>query len=414
MHVLVIGAGIVGVNTAHALLDEGRSVTLLDPDGGAVKARGAPSAGNAGWIATADIMPLASPKSIAQAVRWLTDPLAPLTIRPAYLPAIAPWLARFLWASRPSAVRAATLALASLQTRALPAWIAHAAKLGLGRHIHRQGALYVHPEAASFVDARRYAEQQRRFGIQIDMLSEAEARQMEPALRPGFAGASFHADGAHISDPLELTSALREAAVARGAVVRAGRAVALEGGARPAARLEGGERVEADAIIVCAGIWSRALATSLGETVPLDTERGYNVSFRGLNGLIRRPVSISGQGFVITPLDSGLRIGGAVEFAGLHAKPNHARTRALHEKATRFVEGVPAFETGEVWMGFRPSLPDSLPVIGPSARTRGVYYAFGHGHLGMTQSVLTGQLAADMVAGRAPFLDLAPFRASRF
>lgn len=414
MHVLVIGAGIVGVNTAHALLDEGRSVTLLDPDGGAVKARGAPSTGNAGWIATADILPLASPKNIAQAVRWLTDPLAPLTIRPSYLPSIAPWLARFLWASRPSAVRAATLALADLQTRALPAWIAHAGKLGLGRHIHRQGALYVHPEAASFEEASRYAGEQQRHGIQVDMLSEAEARQMEPALRPGFAGASFHADGAHISDPLELTDALREAAVARGANVRAGRAAALEGGARPAARLEGGERVEADAIIVCAGIWSRALAKSLGESVPLDTERGYNVSFRGVTGLIRRPVSISGHGFVVTPLDSGLRIGGAVEFAGLHAKPNHARTRALHEKAGRFIEGIPAFETGEVWMGFRPSLPDSLPIIGPSARAPGIFYAFGHGHLGMTQSVVTGQLVADIVAGRDAGFDMARFRINRF
>ncbi len=413
MDILIIGAGITGVNAAHALLDEGHAVTLLDPDGGASRHRGAPSAGNAGWIATGDIQPLASPKSIRQALQWLTDPLAPLAIRPSYLPSIAPWLARFLWASRPSAVAASTRALADLQTRALPLWLERAKALGLEKHIHRRGALYLHPEASHLADARAYAAEAQAAGIAIDVIDEAEARQLEPALKAGFAGASFHADGAHISDPLELTTALREAAGARGARVVAGQALALEAGARPAVRTADG-RIEADRIVVAAGIWSRPLAASLGEDVPLDTERGYNVSFRGATGLIRRPVSFSGHGFVTTPLDSGLRIGGAVEFAGLKAPPNHERTRALHAKAARFLDGVPTFESGEVWMGFRPSLPDSLPVIGPSAKAPGVIYAFGHGHLGMTQSCVTGRMIADMAADRDAGFDARPFAVDRF
>jgi D-amino-acid dehydrogenase len=413
MHILIIGAGIVGVNTAHALLDEGHDVTLLDPDGGVTRATGAPSAGNAGWIATADIMPLASPKSIRQAVQWLTDPLAPLTIRPAYLPAIMPWLARFVWASRPSAVQASMLALTELQTRALPAWLEHARKLGLERHIHRRGALYLHPTADTLEKDRAYAKVQQRAGIAVDILSEAEARQLEPALKPGFAGASYHADGAHISDPLELTTALREVAVSRGAKVVAGRARALHTGEKPGVITENGQ-LSADAVIVSAGIWSRPLAASLGEDVPLDTERGYNISFKGVTDLLRRPVSFAGHGFVATPLESGFRIGGAVEFAGLKAAPNHDRTRALHATAARFVDGVPAFESGEAWMGFRPSMPDSLPVIGPSAKAKGVFYAFGHGHLGMTQSVVTGQMVAAMAAGREIGFDARAFRVGRF
>lgn len=413
MRILIVGAGIVGVNVAHALLDEGHQVAFLDPDGGASRARGAPSAGNAGWIATADILPLASPKSLRQAVQWLTDPLSPLAIRPAYALRIAPWLARFLWASRPSAVAAATRAITDLQLRSLPAWLELAKKLGLERHIHRHGAIYLHPDAESLAEASLYAKRQQREGIAIDVLDEAEARQLEPALRPGFAGATFHADGAHISDPLELTDALRQAAIARGATLIRGRAVALETGSPPRLIAEDGP-IPADAVVVAAGIWSRRLAASLGERVPLDTERGYNVSFRGATGLLRRPVSFSGHGFVATPLDSGLRIGGAVEFAGLEARPNHDRTRALHAKAQRFVEGVPGFETGEVWMGFRPSLPDSLPVIGRSAKAPGVFYAFGHGHLGMTQSVLTGRVVSAMVAGRDPGFETSPFRIDRF
>jgi D-amino-acid dehydrogenase len=413
MQVLIIGAGAVGVATAHTLLDDGHAVTLVDADGGAARTSGAPSAGNAGWIATADIMPLASPKSLRQALQWLTDPLAPLAIRPRYWLAAAPWLARFLWASRPAAVATSMAALTDLQSRALPAWLDLTRQLGLEAHIHRRGALYLHASAATLDEDRAYAAVQRRAGIEIDVITADEARQLEPALKPGLAGATFHADGAHISDPLALTSALRDAALARGATMRQARAKALIGGERPGVVTDDGTW-RADAVVLAAGIWSRPLAATLGDRTPLDTERGYNVSFRGVTGLLHRPVSFVGHGFVATPLDSGLRIGGAVEFAGLEAQPNHARTRALHGKAQRFVDGIPAFDTGEVWMGFRPSLPDSLPVIGPSRQHPRIIHAFGHGHLGMTQSVVTARLVADMIAGRKPAFDASPFRADRF
>ncbi len=413
MQIVIIGAGTVGVATAHALLDDGHDVTLLDPDGGATRTTGAPSAGNAGWIATADIMPLASPRSLRQALQWLTDPLAPLTIRPRYWLAAAPWLARFLWASRPASVETSMAALTALQTRALPAWLDLTRQLGLEAHIHRRGALYLHADMATLEEDRTFAAVQRQAGIGIEVIGPEEARQLEPAVKPGLAGATFHGDGAHISDPLVLTSALRDAALARGAVMRRDRAVALTGGERPAVVTETGTH-PADAVVLSAGIWSRPLAATLGERVPLDTERGYNVSFRGLTGLLLRPVSFVGHGFVATPLDTGLRIGGAVEFAGLKAAPNHARTRALHARAQQFLEGIPAFDAGEVWMGFRPSLPDSLPVIGRSRRHRRIIHAFGHGHLGMTQSVVTARLVADLIADRMPTVDLAPFRIDRF
>jgi D-amino-acid dehydrogenase len=166
--------------------------------------------------------------------------------------------------------------------------------------------------------------------------------------------------------------------------------------------------------VVATGAWSKPLAAAMGDKIPLDTERGYNVSFPGVTGLTTRPIGFEGHGFVVTPLESGLRIGGAVEFGGLDAPPNHARTRVLYNKAEGFIDGLPSFDSGTLWMGFRPSLPDSLPVIGTASRNRNVVYAFGHGHYGMTQSAVTGTLVADLIAGRAPSLALDAFSPSRF
>jgi D-amino-acid dehydrogenase len=413
MHVLIIGAGITGTACAHALLDEGHTITLIDPDGSAARARGTPSAGNAGWIATADILPLAHPKIVLEAPRMLLDPLGPLSIRAGYLLPLLPWLARFLWASRPSAVEASTRALIDLQTRALPAWLARSRTLGLEKHIHRKGGLYMLDTPASVEKARAEARRQREVGITIDVISPDEARQMEPAIRDVFAGALFHADSAHISDPLWLTTALFEAAMARGATSVTAMVRALAADGKPAVLTDGGA-IEADAIVLAAGIWSRTLAAGLGDKTPLDTERGYNVSFKGVTGLTSRPVAFKDHGFIINALDSGIRIGGAVEFGGLKAKPNHARTKALYDTCNRFISGLPAYESGEVWMGFRPSLPDSLPVIGPSRASPRIIYAFGHGHLGMTQSQVTAALVADMIAGRKTSFDAAPFSAQRF
>jgi D-amino-acid dehydrogenase len=413
MHILIVGAGITGTACAHALLDEGHRVMLVDPDGSASRVRGTPSAGNAGWIAHGDIQPLAHPKVILQAPRMLLDPLGPLSIRARYLLPLMPWLARFLWASRPSAVEASTSAIASLQTRALPTWLARTKALGLEKHITRKGGLYMLDTALSVEKARGEIKRAAEDGISFDVLSQDEARQLEPAIKPVFAGALYHADGANISDPLWLTTALFEAAIARGANSRRAKVHALSAEGKPAVLTDDGV-IEADAIVLCAGIWSKPLAAGLGDKTPLDTERGYNISFGGVTGLISRPVAFKDHGFVMTGLQSGLRIGGSVEFGGLKAAPDHRRTRALYDSASRFITGLPAFESGEVWMGFRPSLPDSLPVIGPSRASKRIIYAFGHGHLGMTQATVTAGLVADMIAGRKSEIDLKPFSAQRF
>lgn len=410
MKIAIVGAGIVGVATAHALLDDGHEVLILDREGPAF----GPSRGNAGWIAHTDILPIASPKNLRQVPKFLTDPLGPLSIRPAYFPKLLPWLIRFLLAARPGAFERSVQGLGALQQRALPSWLKLAETAGVAGQIHRKGGLYVFTEKAAFDEARQIAKRQAEFGITVEMIGREELRQLEPALKDRFVGAAFHPDAAHISDPLELTLALFETALARGATYEKAEVTNISLGERPALIGPDGWQRVVDRAVIAAGAWSKPLAAALGDKVPLDTERGYNVSFPGITGLTSRPVGFEGHGFVMTPLESGLRIGGAVEFGGLKAPPNHARTRALYEKASGLVDGLPEFDSGKLWMGFRPSLPDSLPVIGAALRNRNVLYAFGHGHYGMTQSAVTGALIADLVAGRTPPVALDPFSPTRF
>lgn len=410
MKIAIVGAGIVGVATAHALLDDGHEVLILDREGPAF----GPSRGNAGWMAHTDILPIASPKNLRNVPKFLTDPLGPLAIRPAYLPKLLPWLIRFLLAARPQAFERSVQGIGALQQRALPAWLALAGTAGVTSLIHRRGGLYAFTDKGAFDEAAHLASRQAEFGIRVDMIGPQELHQLEPALQDRFIGAAFHPDTAHISDPLELTLALFEAALARGARFEKAEVTNISLGERPALIGPDGWQRVVDRAVIAAGAWSKPLAAAMGDKVPLDTERGYNVSFPGITGVTSRPIGFEGHGFVVTPLDSGLRIGGAVEFGGFDAPPNHGRTRALYEKASGFVDGLPAFDSGQLWMGFRPSLPDSLPVIGPASRNPNVFYAFGHGHYGMTQSAVTGTLIADLVAGRTPPIPLDLFSPTRF
>jgi D-amino-acid dehydrogenase len=409
MNVIVIGAGVIGLSAAHALADEGHRVTVIDREGPAAGA----SRGNAGWLAHTDLEPLASPRMLRKVPRFLLDPLGPLAIRPSYLPKVLPWVLRLIAASTPARLDQAIAAMSALQLAALPAFERMARRLSLDHLIHRRGGLYVFESESAAADSGPLVARQRRLGIEAELVPGAEARRLEPALSKRVAAALLYPGSAHVSDPALVTLGLFDAAIGRDIRFEKAAVAAIESGERPALRLADGSVREADAVVVAAGAWSKPLAAGLGDIVPLDTERGYNASFPDTR-VLTRPVSIQGYGFVVTPLETGLRIGGAVELGGLELPPNHARTRALYQRAGLFIDGLPPFEQGRLWMGFRPSLPDSLPVIGRAAANRRVVYAFGHAHYGLTQSAVTAGLVADLVADRAPAIDLAPFAPGRF
>ena len=411
MRVVIIGAGIVGLSTAHALLDRGHEVVLIEPGG----KQGRPTDGNAGWIAHTDVMPLASPKAWRNLPGWLMDPLGPLTIRPGYLPQLTPWLVRFILASSPARIKASIGAIRAINAEALPSWKNLLSSLGLSGHLRENGILSVWKHKGAFLRSQDIIERQRSFGIEAEALRPEDLTDLEPALR-NVEAAVLYPDACHVSDPAVLAADLLRLALERGAIPVTAHASRIEvrDGAVHVSTDQGGSDIVADQVVIAAGIWSRALAAQLGDRIPLDTERGYNATYpKGTFG-IGRPIMFEGEGFVTTPLDTGDRVGGAVEFAGLEAAPNHSRTDAMVQRLTRFLPHLQSEPAAKRWMGFRPSIPDSLPVIGPAGKDRRVIYAFGHGHYGLTQAAVTGQIVAGMIEGRPGPVDATSFSAQRF
>jgi D-amino-acid dehydrogenase len=411
MHIVIIGAGIVGITTAHALLDAGHEVTIVDPG----NQPGRPCDGNAGWIAHVDILPLASPKVWRNLPRWLVDPLGPLAVRPAYLPALAPWIARFIAASRPARIERSIGAIRALNAEALPAWRRRLEALQLTRHLRERGILSVWKSEPAFKAALAHITRQQGLGIPVEVLDRGALRALEPALGEAAIAGALYPTGCHVSDPKAVVADLASRARERGARWVTARAVSVDPGTDDIrVILDRGDAVSGDKCVLCAGAWSKPLAASLSDRIPLDTERGYNMTVPpGTLGL-SRPVVFEGEGFVTTPLDIGDRIGGAVEFAGLEAAPNYERVDAIVTRLRRFLPDLPAELNGPRWMGFRPSIPDSLPVIGPAGKTNRVLYAFGHGHHGLTQAAITAEMVAALVDDRPPPVAVQPYSATRF
>jgi D-amino-acid dehydrogenase len=411
MRVTIIGAGIVGAATAHALLDAGHRITLVDPGNKPGRATDA----NAGWIAHTDIMPLASPKVWRNLPRWLIDPMGPLTVRPRYLPHLTPWLIRFFLASSPSRIEASVEAIRSINAEALPAWRSRLESLRLTHHLRERGILSVWKSEAAFLRSKDIIRRQRNFGILVDVLDPGELRQLEPALH-GVAAAVIHPDACHVADPAALAADLLRLAVERGASHVPEQALAVEADdAEIKVRTDGlVGMLASDRVVIAAGVWSRSLARQLGDRIPLDTERGYNATFPRGTFQLGRPVMFEGEGFVTTPLDIGDRVGGAVEFAGIKAEPDHRRSDAIIERLKPFLPHLDSTLPTRRWMGFRPSIPDSLPVIGQASGHERVVYAFGHGHHGLTQAAVTARMVAELISGRQGTVDMKPFSAQRF
>jgi D-amino-acid dehydrogenase len=413
--VVIIGAGMVGVCAASYIQRAGHDVMIIDPN---PPGEGA-SFGNAGCFNPSSVVPIAGPDTLKKVPGYLLDPLGPLAIRWTYLPRIAPWLLRYAYAgSSAGRVERQAEALKTLLSGSLDYLMPLVQNAHAEAFVKRNGILIVYRSERSWQADERAWNIRRRAGIVWHELNTDELRQFDPSLARDLIRARHVPGNGHTVDPGGLVAALASAVTNDGGKIVRAKATGFRIDDRKllAVATESGE-VAADKAIIAAGAYSKALAALAGDRVPLETERGYHLVVREPEVMPRVPTTDAEFSFVATPMSGGLRLAGTVEFAGLQAKPNWRRSRMLLDRAANLLQGLPKTISEKrlsMWMGHRPSLPDSLPVLGRSSRSADILHAFGHGHVGMTAAPYTGQVLADLVSGRPSPIDLTPFRADRF
>jgi D-amino-acid dehydrogenase len=408
--IAIVGGGIIGICAAALLAEEGRSVTIFDRTGICEET----SSGNAAAFAFSDVLPMAHKGMIRQLPKWLADPLGPLSIPPAYLTRLLPWLIRFWRAGAPAKYESSLMAQAGMMKLAEAEWMGLLDRSGTRPMLREDGSLELYESEAEFRASLSGWAERERFGIGFQHVAGEALADLQPGLSPRFVRGTFVPVWKTVSDPKMLGKAIWTYAQSKGARFEMACIDAVsadENGVTLTA--DDGAAKRARHLVVAAGAWSHLLARQLGDRIPLETERGYNTTLPRSAFDVKRQLIFSGHGFVITPLETGLRIGGAVELGGIERPPNYARSKALLQKAQQFLPRLDP-SGGREWMGFRPSLPDSVPVIGKARAGRRVVYAFGHGHLGLTQAAGTARLIRELVLGQSPSIGLTPFSPQRF
>jgi D-amino-acid dehydrogenase len=411
MHIVVLGTGIAGTCVGAWLQRDGHRITFMSPD----PPGEACSFGNAGSLSPSACLPVGMPGMWKQVPGWLRDPEGPLAIRPAYLPVLLPWLLRFLRHSgRDEVVRIAT-ALRGLLAPIFESYGPLLEHAGAAHLVRRTGCLYVYASGESAARWRWGMDLRRSLDVELREVGDEELAQLEPDLRGRFRFGILAPENGSTLDPEALVKALHRQCIADGAEMVRSEATGFERRADTvtAVRLATGQALPCDGVVVAAGAWSGPLAAQLGARVPLESQRGYHVTVASSNLQLRHTVMAPEYNLMVNPMAMGLRLAGTVEFAGLSAPPDERRADALLAKGK---EMFPHLDSSRVsrWMGHRPCLPDSLPVIGRAPRVANAWFAFGHGHVGMCAAASTGRELAHLVAGRPTQVDLRPFAADRF
>lgn len=412
--VSVLGAGIVGICSALWLQREGFEVTVIDPN---PPGSGA-SYGNAGCLSQASVVPMSMPGILQSLPHYLADPDSPLVLRWHYLTTLAPWLWQFVISGQRERVEEQAKALRSLLGPVFECLMPLVKQAEAEHLIRKDGMLYVYRSEQRLKRDALAWDLRRRNGIAFNKLTGKEITEFDPSLSDDFREAMFVPGNGHIIDPQDLVHHLAQAAVRAGAriVKTYARGFELRDGTLTGVRVDG-QTIVADAAVVACGAHSQQLTEGLGDHLPLDTERGYHVLLKTPEATPKVPVLDAERKFIATPMRAGLRIAGIVEFAGFKSPPDMKITRRLlghaHAMFPSLRDDYPDSEVGK-WMGFRPSMPDSLPVIGRAQHCSDVVYAFGHGHVGMCGAPMTGKLVSELLASRPTSIDINPFRPTRF
>jgi len=410
----VIGAGIVGLSAAIQLQRAGFNVTVIDKEGAGAGA----SKGNAGHFATEHTFPLADPAMLSKLPGMLLDPLGPFRIQPRYFFKALPWFMRFLQNMLPGRRAHNSAAIKSLNQGAIDAMRSLTEFCGCEHLLTLNGGLLVFegtPAAEVEKEFRAYVDAD----VEVQLLCGDEVRGLEPSLSENITHGLYFTQVGHTEDPYRLCLALQAKFEEIGGQVVTDELLQIKAAkinSTIALEMNSGDSRHTDRLIIASGAWSKPFAKQLGYAVPLETERGYHLMMPHKSKLSRTVTSYERK-FIITPMRDGTRLAGTVEFGGLKAPPVNARADCLfpHGKALlpELFRDASASD-GIRWMGFRPSLPDSLPVLGRSQKQSNVFFSFGHQHLGLTWSAITAELLTQEVTGKQPDIDLSPYRIDRF
>ncbi len=403
----IVGAGIQGVCNALFLQKKGFDVTLFDRD----EPGNAASYGNAGHFSPYASVPLNRPDVVTDVPAMLMSSRGPLALKWNYVPKMIPWFYRFLNNCSQNKMMHTAKYMHQILNLSLPAFDELFDDVDISGLIENNGILYVWNEQ-NLKSRDLEIKIRNDLGVKQQVLSKKEIHDLEPNLKPFYHGGVFYDYARHARNPKKILIKLFENFTLKGGKFLKVNINDLDfDEKKPVIRSES-KRFIFDKLVIACGAFSKRLTDKLHEKIPLDTERGYHVHFNGFDHLISRPVVYSNRGFGMTPMEQGLRVVGTVEFGGLDNPLSKNRIKNLILNAQEMLDGLP--EHKDEWLGFRPTLPDFLPIIGPSKNYENVFYCFGHHHLGWTLGAISGKIISKMIANENTNLNLEPYSSLRF
>lgn len=403
----VIGAGIQGVCNALFLQKKGFEVTLFDRD----EPGNSATYGNAGHFSPYAAIPINRPDLIKEIPSMLASSTGPLSLKWNYVPKMIPWFARFLMNCSKSKMMHTAKYMHQILEQSLSAFDELFDEIDIDGLVINKGMLYLWNEKN--LKSRDFEKEIRNeLGIKYQMVNKKEIHDLEPNLKPFYHEGVFYNYARHTRNPRKILIKLFENFSAKG-----GKFLKLNiqdinfDNNKPVLRSET-QRFIFDKLVIACGAFSKKLTDKLHEHIPLDTERGYHVHFKDYDHLLSRPIVYLNKAVAITPMEQGLRVVGTVEFGGLDNPMSKSRIKNLLVNAKNIIDGLQ--EHQDEWLGFRPTLPDYLPVLGPSKNYKNVFYSFGHHHLGWTLGAISGKIISKMIANENTNLDLKAYSSQRF
>ena len=404
----IVGAGIQGISNALFLQKKGFSVTIFDRD-----EPGSPAAsyGNAGHFSPYASVPINRPDVLTDVPAMLLSSTGPLALKWNYVPKMMPWFLQFIRNCTTKRMMHTAKNMHQILDLALPAYDELFDEVELGGLVEKKGILYIWNDQ-SLKSRELEIKVRNELGVDQQVITSKEIHDLEPNIKPIYHGGVYYQYGRHARNPKKILLKLYDLFLKKG-----GKFLKMNikdinfNDEKPVIKSET-QSFLFDKIVIACGSFSKKLTDNLDEKIPLDTERGYHVHFKNCDHLLSRPVIFQNRGFGITPMEQGLRVVGTVEFGGLDNPLSKSRVKNLINNAKYMMGDLPEHE--DEWLGFRPTLPDYLPVIGPSKKYKNVFYCFGHHHLGWTLGPISGKIISGMIAEENTNLDLKPYSSLRF